>query len=81
MVVGLIGMCTGPEFLAEEWTLSVGDVARIFGVRSQSIARWADDGLLPFIRTGGGHRRFRERDVEAFLRTHRAGAEGAGPGE
>ena len=31
--------------------------------------RWADSGLLPTIKTAGGHRRFRPEDVAVFRRT------------
>ena len=31
--------------------------------------RWADSGLLPTIKTAGGHRRFRAEDVAVFRRT------------
>jgi len=53
--------------------LSSGDVARIFGVSSVTVASWADQGLLPHFRTPGGQRRFRRADVESFL-TNRAPA-------
>lgn len=37
--------------------------------------RWADAGVLPCVRTAGGHRRFRVEDIELFRRSqsgHRA---------
>ncbi|MCB9654121.1 MAG: helix-turn-helix domain-containing protein [Deltaproteobacteria bacterium] len=37
------------------------------GVGPTAIKRWADQGLLPCVRTAGGHRRFRAQDLAAFL--------------
>ena len=38
--------------------LSRAEVAALFGVSSSTVARWARDGRLPFVRTLGGQRRF-----------------------
>lgn len=57
-----------PEPDPGEWPLSTGDVSRIFGVRTQTVCRWADEGCLPSVRTPGGHRRFRRTDVESLER-------------
>lgn len=43
------------------------EVAAEFGVNAKTITRWARQGTLSCIRTPGGHRRFRRRDVEALL--------------
>lgn len=51
-------------------TLTTKDVADIFGVTAITIARWADAGHLPCIRTLGGHRRFRASDVRAVQQAH-----------
>lgn len=34
------------------------EVAALFHVRRETVARWANAGLLPSIRTPGGHRRY-----------------------
>lgn len=36
-------------------------------VDPKTVSRWAVSGRLPFIRTPGGHRRYRRSTVEAFL--------------
>jgi MerR family transcriptional regulator, light-induced transcriptional regulator len=38
--------------------LTSTDAAEFMGVGVSSIKRWADEGLLPCVRTAGGHRRF-----------------------
>lgn len=48
-----------------------GQVADLFNVSIQTVAKWADDGLLPSFRTPGGQRRFRREDVEEFLTSQR----------
>jgi excisionase family DNA binding protein len=45
-------------------TIEVGELA---GVGPTAVKRWADRGLLPCVRTAGGHRRFRREEVERFL--------------
>ena len=47
--------------------LTPAEVAEMFGVNSKTVARWADSGRLAFIRTQGGHRRFRRSEITALL--------------
>jgi excisionase family DNA binding protein len=47
--------------------LSCGQVARAFGVDSRTVTRWTNDGVLPCIRTPGGHRRYKAADVAALM--------------
>ena len=54
--------------LTSETMLTPGEVARLFRVRAKTVARWADEGKLGVMRTAGGHRRFRVRDVEDLMR-------------
>ncbi len=42
--------------------LSRGEVARLFGVSLSTVTRWARTGLVPAVRTPGGHYRFRADD-------------------
>lgn len=48
-----------------ERMLTPREVADRAGVHPKTVARWAESGRLPYARTLGGHRRFRESDVEA----------------
>lgn len=48
--------------------LTSRQAARLLGASEASVKRWADGGLLPSLRTVGGHRRFRPEDVVAFRR-------------
>ncbi len=43
-------------------------VAKAIGVSESSIKRWCDQGLLPTVRTAGGHRRLEARTVVEFVR-------------
>jgi excisionase family DNA binding protein len=51
--------------------LSTQDAARLAGVGTTSVKRWADEGLLKCLKTAGGHRRFERAELERFLREHR----------
>ncbi|MDW7981366.1 MAG: helix-turn-helix domain-containing protein [Thermomicrobium sp.] len=53
---------------ADRW-LSIDEAARLLGVGQSTLRRWSDAGLVPVFRTAGGHRRFREADVLAVLRS------------
>ena len=47
--------------------LTTREVAKLLGVGTTSIKRWADSGLLRCVKTPGGHRRFPRDGVDAFL--------------
>ncbi|MFQ5380373.1 MAG: helix-turn-helix domain-containing protein [Dehalococcoidia bacterium] len=58
---------------AEAPLLGRREVARRFGVSPQTVTRWANEGILPCVRTLGGQRRFLESEVERVSRLHGAG--------
>ena len=47
--------------------LTLTQAARLLGVHSITLRRWADSGEIRCLRTPGGHRRFLEEDLRAFL--------------
>ena len=57
-----------PRFVATR-LLRAGEVAVLLQVSRRSVAVWASRGLIPFIETPGGHRRFRASDVRALVET------------
>lgn len=48
--------------------LTTTEAAEVAAVAPSTIKRWADQGILPFQRTAGGHRRFERFTIERFLR-------------
>ena len=50
-----------------ERLLTPGEVAALFRVDPKTVTRWAQQGKLRSIRTLGGHRRYREAEIQAFL--------------
>lgn len=59
--------------------LTTREVAKLLGVGTTSIKRWADSGLLQCVKTPGGHRRFRRDVVEEFMAHNRHQTDGAPP--
>lgn len=49
--------------------VSPKQVARAIGVSESSLKRWCDRGLIPTVRTAGGHRRLPISGVLSFLRS------------
>ncbi|ALD73264.1 excisionase [Trueperella pyogenes] len=47
--------------------MTPSEVATFFRVDPKTVARWADSGKLPSIRTLGGHRRFPRKEVLAVV--------------
>ncbi len=50
--------------------LTPAEVAALFRVDPKTVTRWATAGKISAIRTLGGHRRYRETEVQALLRAH-----------
>jgi excisionase family DNA binding protein len=47
--------------------LTPGEVATLFRVDPKTVTRWAAAGRIGSIRTPGGHRRFRQEEVNELL--------------
>lgn len=47
--------------------LKPSEVAMLFRVDPKTVVRWAEQGKLSYVRTAGGHRRFRESVVRAHF--------------
>jgi excisionase family DNA binding protein len=48
--------------------LRLGQAARLLGIHSNTLRRWADAGVLPSHRLGSrGDRRFRKTDIQKLL--------------
>jgi excisionase family DNA binding protein len=43
------------------------EVAELLQVSAKTVARWAKDGKLPYMRTLGGHRRYPEPSIRALV--------------
>jgi excisionase family DNA binding protein len=61
-----------------EW-LTLGQAAKYLGVAQSTLRKWTDSGRVPAFKTPGGHRRYRRRDLEAFLEHSGQVVEPGGP--
>jgi excisionase family DNA binding protein len=59
--------------VADGSLLTSAAAARRLGVGVSAVKRWAESGVLPCVKTAGGHRRFRREDVERRLHPPAAG--------
>ncbi len=53
----------------EDRLLKSSEVAALFRVDRKTVTRWAGAGRLGSVRTPGGHRRYRQSEVEELLNT------------
>jgi len=53
----------------QEKLLTPAEVASLFRVDPKTVTRWAKAGKLTSIKTLGGHRRYRESEVRALLKS------------
>jgi len=51
---------------SERW-LSINAACALLGVDPSTLRRWSDTGKVPVFRTPGGHRRYSEADLRAFV--------------
>ena len=54
---------------AQEKLLTPSEVATLFRVDPKTVTRWAKAGKITSIKTLGGHRRYRESEVKALLKS------------
>jgi excisionase family DNA binding protein len=59
--------------------LTTTEAAAAAAVAPSTIKRWADQGVLPFSRTAGGHRRFERLALERLLREQTAAVSSGDP--
>jgi len=52
-----------------EEIVTVSDAAEMLGVSVSSVKRWVDGGVLPAVKTSGGHRRLRVSDIMSLARS------------
>jgi excisionase family DNA binding protein len=50
--------------------LTLGQASLFLGVSQTTLRHWTDEGMVKAFVTPGGHRRYEEADLEAFLRSH-----------
>ncbi len=53
----------------QEILLTPAEVASMFRVDPKTVTRWAKAGKLTSIKTLGGHRRYKESEVKALLKS------------
>jgi excisionase family DNA binding protein len=61
-----------------DW-LTLGQAAKYLGVAQSTIRKWSDLGRVPAFYTPGGHRRYRRRDLDAFLERSGPHSQQVGP--
>jgi len=54
----------------QEVLLTPAEVASLFRVDPKTVTRWAKSGKLTAIRTLGGHRRYRQSEVQSLLNSN-----------
>jgi excisionase family DNA binding protein len=56
-----------------EVLLTPSEVAAIFRVDPKTVTRWAKSGKLTAIRTLGGHRRYRQSEIQRLVDNQNSG--------
>ena len=56
--------------LEHEVLLTPAEVASLFRVDPKTVTRWAKAGKLTAVRTLGGHRRYRQSEVQSLLNSN-----------
>ncbi|PWH19085.1 MAG: hypothetical protein DDG59_04200 [Anaerolineae bacterium] len=53
------------DFTDSEW-LSLSEAAQLLGVHPGTVRNWSNQGMIPFHRTRGGHRRYKRAEIELW---------------
>lgn len=56
----------------DKW-LTLSQASKLIGVHSATLREWSNQGLIESFQTPGGHRRFSESDVKAFIALRKKG--------
>ncbi len=59
--------------------LTLSKASRLLGIHPTTLRTWVDAGMVHAFLTPGGHRRFRESELRAFLESRRADLSSRGP--
>ncbi|RCK74759.1 MAG: hypothetical protein ANABAC_1476 [Anaerolineae bacterium] len=54
------------EKTAENEWLSLSEAAQLLGVHPGTVRNWSNQGMIPFHRTRGGHRRYKRTEIELW---------------
>jgi len=52
--------------------LSISQAAKYLGVHFTTLRRWSDEGLIEFVRTPGGKRKYQQRTLDNFINQHKS---------
>ena len=50
--------------------ISIKEAASILSVSTKTLRRWDDEGVLPAIKTVGGHRRYLQDDIDKYMKVY-----------
>ena len=50
--------------------ISIKEAASLLSVSTKTLRRWDDDGILPAIKTVGGHRRYLQDDIDKYMQVY-----------
>ena len=63
----MMGAAQQPSGAGDERLLTIGQAADLLGVHPLTIRNWSEKGTIRCLRTPGGHRRYRLRDLQRVL--------------
>lgn len=66
---GTFGTMSFNRPIEQEVLMTPAEVAKVFRVDPKTVTRWAKAGKITAIRTLGGHRRYRQSEVQALLKS------------